>query len=89
MINKILKLLRYFFQNTKHFISFWIIWISKEGERVRNDALSKNMNNIFFLKITLINNLSLVNASSVSVFVLSYGYSYQTCKPVVYYLSIL
>lgn len=47
MINKILKLLRYFFQNTKHFI-FWVIWISKEGERVRNDALSKNMNNIFF-----------------------------------------
>lgn len=68
----------YFLQNTKHLICFFfsITWFLRGREESKNDALSKLVNNIFFLRITLINNLSFVNASSVSVFVLSNDYSY-------------
>lgn len=42
----------YFLQNTKHLIGFFfsITWFLRGREESKNDALSKLVNNIFFLE---------------------------------------
>lgn len=41
----------YFLQNTKHLIVFFsITWFLRGREESKNDALSKLVNNIFFLE---------------------------------------